>query len=221
LPSENGGNESGPSLIVLDFGADPVNFICYDSADGVDGQPCVNIRGTDSTNVVTVKGGSVGIGTIFPGEAATVATLNVSGDSSRVVVGFGVTLTTYNHKEGSGLLQCAATTLNIDSGTVETRGAGALTTVEARGNFISNSTGTITTLNVSGEGFADFSKLPITRTVTNAHLYGNTCNLNIDTNSYATGAPAVVITNGVDCRKGAKNNQIIAPTDVTTTFTSL
>ncbi len=74
-------------------------------------------------------------------------------------------------KGGDNLLSSAATTINVNGGTLQTEGSGAYTTVNnTSGTFISNSTGTITTLNVSGTGISDFTKSQEARTVTTAKL---------------------------------------------------
>lgn len=223
LPSESGGDtNSGPETIAIDFTADPTVTIVHDAREtGADGAPCVNLRGTDSGNIIDVRGGSVGIGTLFPGEAATVATLHISGDATRVFVGFGVTLTTANQRAGFSIINCAATTVNLDGGELETRGSGAFTTFNCRGTAVLNSTGTITTLNVAAAGAADFSQSPQARTVTTLNMYGPTASLNLDNNAYATGAPVVTITNGIQLLQGARPSQISSPTNLEMTLASV
>src|SRR6185437_7450762 len=86
-----------------------------------------------------------------PGQTATVATIQLqpSGNSSlpRVNIGSGVTLTSLYHQNGISTLNCAATTVIANAGTVTTFGSGAVATVTNNGaTVVSNSSGTITNL---------------------------------------------------------------------------
>jgi hypothetical protein len=77
-----------------------------------------------------------------------------------------VTLTTFTQQDGDAVLGCAATTVNHNGGSLETRGSGAITTLNNAAGAITtcNSTGTITALNCYGT--ADFTKSTSARTVT-------------------------------------------------------
>jgi hypothetical protein len=216
LPDENGGNLAGPPSVVIDCTAEAVAAFVFDAQpQGADGFSCVRLRGTAVTNSLAVMGGSVSVGAIDPGEASTWAQIDVSGDNSTVMIGFGCTLTTLNQRQGTIFLNAAATTVNQDGGTLQTAGSGAITTFECRGNLIANATGAITTLNIAGSGAADFSQSPAERTVSNCTLYGSECRLNLDNNAYSTGAPVVTMTNGIDLRKGARSSQVTSPTELT------
>lgn len=213
---------SGPSLIALDFYSIQTTVSVFDGTRTTAATGATNavmLRGTHASNVLTVYGGSVGVGMFVLNEATTFATIHVHGSTSRVTIGAGVTLTTLNQTtDGSRVfLNCAATTINQDGGTLETRGTGAITTVNALGTFTSNSTGTITTLNVSESGLADLAKSPAARTITNCNLYGSRARINADNNSVL----AVTFTNGVDCLQGAKTSQVNFGDTVTVTPSAL
>jgi hypothetical protein len=223
LSSESGNaQQSGPSTIVLDFTGDQVLCIVHDARDAAaDGGNCVLLTGTHVSNQIVVHGGSVGIGAKFPGEATTVAQLDVDGDTAQVYVGFGVTLTTANQNGGNAVLNCPATTVNQEAGSLETRGSGAITTLNIRGTAVLNSTGTITTVNLAGAGFADFGKSPAVRTVTNFKMYGNACRMNANSNAYNSGAPVLALTNGIETLEGANISQVTMPTNIRASFATL
>lgn len=220
ITPEGGSTASGPPNIYMDFGADPVTAIVHNARTGGASGACVNFRGTEATNKFIVAGGSVGIGTIFPGEATTAATIDVSGSNSVVTVGRGVTLTTLNAREGTVNLGCAATTVNLDSGSIYTTGSGAITTANIRGLAKLDSTGTITTLNVSGDGEVDLTT-PLARTITNTAMYGTGAKIDLDGNALSSGVPPVTLTNGIDLLQGAKSTQVNAPTGLTIQFSTL
>jgi hypothetical protein len=182
----------------------------------VNGFSCVVLRGTHASNKLIVKGGSVGVGVITPGEASTFAQIDVAGKSD-VTLGYGLTLTTINQTGGEITLGSAVTTINQDAGKITTRGSGAITTANISGGLVSNSTGTITTLNVSGPGKADFSASPQARTVTDSFIYGNGATIDADNGATLS----VTFTNGVDCLQGAKTDQVNFGDSVTVTPSAL
>lgn len=214
LTPDGGSSATGPQTVALDFSSIQTACTVYTNrGSGAGGYSSTIIRGTNASNKLTVKGGSVGVGTIFPGEATTFTEIDVAGSDTNVTIGYGVTLTTLNQSNGSIVLNCAATTINQDGGTLETRGSGAITTANISGQFVANGTGTITTLNVSASGSADFTNSPSARTVTNSNLYGATAFLLADNN-----APlSVTFTNGVACKQGAKTKQVDFGDTVTVT----
>lgn len=118
---------------------------------------------------LTVAAGTVGLAMIH-GQTATAAQVRVNGDSAKLYVGKGVTLTTAELIKGNLWLRCAATTVNTFGGKLITEEAGAITTLNADGTAecVLNSTGTITTLNmVAGfRGLVDFLQSAEARTVT-------------------------------------------------------
>jgi hypothetical protein len=122
------------------------------------------IKGSALTTA-TVEGGSVDfVG--LTGETATIATINLLNNQSRVRVGSGCTLTNFNQENGTSEVGCAATTITAESGTLTTVGAGAVTTLTNNGATVyPESSGTIGTLNANG-GTTDFTSSAVARTVT-------------------------------------------------------
>ncbi len=216
LPAEDGSQSGGPSTIALDFTTDPVVCTVHNAnPQGEAGSSCVLVRGVNASNVLTVKSGSVGLATMLPNEAATWPLINVLGDNARLVIGYGATLTTINQKAGVIVSSSAFTTLNQDGGTLTTEGAGAVTTANILGNFIPNSTGTVTNTNISGAGFMDASQSATSRVFTNVVVYGASATINADCNN-ATSTIAM-FPNGIDCLQGAKTSQINLGDAVTVT----
>jgi hypothetical protein len=123
------------------------------------------------TNLATlrVEGGVVGVA-VNAGETSTLATGQVSG-SGKLTIGSGVTLTSFLQVAGTGVVECAATTVTADSGTLTTSGAGAITTLTNNGATVyASSSGTITDLHGKG-GTTDLTKSKTPRTVSELHLY--------------------------------------------------
>jgi len=164
-------SESAP--INIDVGSTESTIIVYNS--GTNGtMPAVRLKANNaSTNVRALKG-KVGIA-YEAGETATVGTITVSYVSkptsdADVYIGDGVTMTTLTQTGGDVVLQCAATTVTTEAGTLQTAGSGAIGTLNAKGSTITaNSTGTITTCTITG-GTVDFSKSAASRTVTTLKL---------------------------------------------------
>jgi len=192
------GSPAGSGRIKIDTGSNQTTLIVSNSsASSTDGnlEP-IRWKGTHASNAVQLLKGRLGIATSYAGEAATVSELNVAhrgnvaGDAD-VNVGAGVTLTTVNQSGGDAVVQCAFTTLEQTAGESTTIGAGAVTTANVGGTLYARSTGTITTLRVTGK--ADFSRDPRDRTVTNCELHKGG-SLMLD-----NGNPiSVTLTNGID-----------------------
>jgi hypothetical protein len=139
-------------------------------------KPAVRLLANKNTTTIEVKKGSVGIA-YEVGETSSVSSITigyisqVAGDAD-VFIGSGLTLITLNQNGGDCLLKCGATTVNANAGgTLQTEGAGAIATLNAKGGkTICNSTGTITALNISEQGDVDFTKSSQARTVTTPKL---------------------------------------------------
>jgi hypothetical protein len=145
------------------------------TASASSGQFGVNIIGS---NIATLRGesGSIGVAPAA-GETATVATVVNAG--ATIVLGTGVTLTTYSHSLGTSEVRCAATTISADSGNLVTVGSGAVTTFNNNGaSVVSNSSGTITTFNQVA-GTLDTLQSRVARTITSLAWTGGT--IKIDT----------------------------------------
>jgi hypothetical protein len=131
----------------------------------------LNLLGSAMTGILNVEGGSVAIAAL-PGQTSTAATVQVL-SPGRVLLGSGLTLTSFRLVGGNAEVQCAATNLEADSGTLATDGAGAITNVTVNsGSHIFNSTGTITNFHKNG-GTSDFSQSDAARTITNYFDSGN------------------------------------------------
>ena len=203
-------SSAGCQKICWNFGATASGYsgstvkILRTNTTGLDGLEVVQLQGTHSSNKIYLEGPClVGLGTSFPGQAYTMSQVNVTGSGARCNLGSGGTLTTIYQSDGSVILNCALTTLTQISGVLRTEGTGAITTVNAGGIFISNSSGTITTLSVTDTGFGDFSKTSVARTVTTANVYGRG-KLNANNGQ----ALSVTFTNKPGALQGAVTSQI-------------
>ena len=176
----NVGREVGPGTttqtvpVLVDAGATASTITVYNSGTNST-RPAVWIKAANAATVVRVIKGKVGVG-YGGGETTTIASVDVSYDKSvlgdsDVWIGAGVTLTTLTGDGGEIDLQCAATTATIENGVLTTGGSGAVATVNVNGgSAVLSSTGTITALNVRGDGFADCSKSSAARTITTAKI---------------------------------------------------
>lgn len=217
-PAE-GGNATAASCINIDTGTNATTGTIFDSASqGTDGLESVIWKGVEATNIIRVRGGKVGIATSKPGDAATLATLQLLGQDSNtsVHIGAGVTLTTLTQQTGDVKLECAVTTINQDGGALTTEGTGTITTAYISGVFKSNSTGTITNLHVEPGGLADFTGSTAARTVTNAAITGDG-KINAALPTVSGAAHAITFSTGVDCIRGAKSGQVDFGGDITVT----
>ena len=138
-------NNSACTLVRINQAA--VAFTATSNSTGVSaetGSPAFVIRGTDSTNVLNVYGGSNGFAS--NNETATVATINQDGGT--LLVGTGVTLTTLNKLAGTAVINCAATTVSTRSGSL-TQTNGNFTTANVNGGTaVFSGTGNLTTVNM-------------------------------------------------------------------------
>lgn len=163
---------TGTTASYIDLGSSAINAI-------VNGTPTGNtLTGTSglylkdsALTTLSVSSGYVGLATGLLTETSTVTTARVAGSNAYVVLGSGVTLTTAQLLAGNLWVNCAATTLTVQSGTAYTNGSGAITTVNNYGAILyPNSSGTVTTMNLYG-GTTNFLTSPVARTVStlNAH----------------------------------------------------
>ena len=126
-------------------------------------------KGTNASNVMTVRGNSsVGVA-VFGGEVATLATLTTD-EECQVRCGTGATLGTIVHRGGELTINSAVgTSLTVYVGTVTINGTGTVAQLTILGGtVVYNTTGTLGGSTViNGDGILDFSKDPRTKTVTN------------------------------------------------------
>lgn len=134
----------------------------------------------------------------FGGETSTVTTVRCVGASAKVILGAGVTVTTFQVLSGSGIAKCAVTTLDVQGGTAYTYGSGAITTVTVdAGTAYLQSSGTITTL-TQNAGYVDMLGSGIARTITTGNHYGGTLRydkdvVTITTYNRKTGPSQIVV----------------------------
>lgn len=102
---------SGSSLIRLDFGSIQTDLRIQSTASASnDGTPALLWKGTNALNVVTVNGGSVGIG-FYPGDTSTVKTLSMNYKSNpadtTLEIGDAVTMTGtgFTLKQSGGIIR--------------------------------------------------------------------------------------------------------------------
>ena len=151
---------------------------------------------TDSTyHTLEVRSGSVGVATNVAGETATLSAVEISfvesvDDDAAVNVGPGVTLSTLKQLGGDNVVQCAATTVDAQAGTLLLVGSGAYTNMHIgrAAKVYPESSGAITQMYVAGE--IDMTRSNETRTVTNVALFDG-CTFRADWQ-------VVALTNGLD-----------------------
>jgi len=155
----------------LDSGTTSAVIRVHDSGvNSLSTEPSINLLANNAATKIYIFKGKVGVA-VHPGETATVSEINWMGGN--VYIGSGVTVATLKHKAGDSAVNCAATTIVQDGGTLQTNGSGAIGTLTTNGGTATlNSSGTITNLNADG-GHADFTKSMTPRTVTNPKLGKN------------------------------------------------
>jgi hypothetical protein len=164
------------SPILIDTGTTASTITVHESGANPDSAlPAVWLKANENTTKIIVRRGIVGVG-FGDAETSSLASVDVlykdnKSSDARVYIGAGVTLPTLNLKGGSTILRSAVTTVNADAGTLQTEGAGAITTlhIKAGALVISNSTGTITTVNIYGS--LDTLKSSAARTITTVNLF--------------------------------------------------
>lgn len=163
-------------------------------------------KGTHASNAAFVSGSSqVGVA-VFGEEAATLTTLNVSGNSE-VRTGQGTTVGTIEMNGTELRLGNGCTTLTCWNGDtiVQDGGVTTLTATSLTGTSSTvfyNSTGTLGTANLSEQSVLDFSLDPRTKTVTNPiEIYGGGPRI-LD-------PEAVVSSLIVDFNNGAVSDQVV------------
>lgn len=162
---------TGPLRVNIDVGSvTPCDIEVLSSATSAqdDSRTPIRLRAGHADTRLFVKDGLVSFSD-DPADSGTIGLIDVTdGD---LTVGENVTLTDLNTRAGACLLQSTLSgILNIIGGTLETALAIAIPTVNVKGGeFISNATGLITTMVITG-GTADMAESNVPRTVTNVTL---------------------------------------------------
>ena len=169
-------NGSGSERINIDFVTDQVSCVVNGSgAAAEEGVPPILLLGSNASNVLTVNKGNVGVA-FHAGETATFLTCKVGyitnpSSDATITFGPGTTLGTVTIGGGTTIIGCDVTTVTYTSGTAEIAGVATVTTLNVRSaRFYYRSTGTATTINVTGGAAIDFSRDSRSRTVTNANV---------------------------------------------------
>jgi len=177
--SSDGTVFGGSGRIKLDFGSVAFVGVVLGAGVSIDsGLEPLRIKGTSAANKLLVLAGRVGVATSLPGEAATLAELDISGSSAIVELGAGVTWSAANVAAGGTLNIASGSTgtLSCSSGaTIVTTGNAAIATINVGGSATLShrpaSGAAITTLNLYATGAADFSQNPAAVTVTTVNQY--------------------------------------------------
>jgi len=172
------GAPKGSPLVNIDSGTVACVYTVSNTGTSADtAKSPVRIKADNSSNTLVVYKGKVSVGTETSDITTDFATVTVSYSSkqtsdSDVFIGSGVTLADLNILGGDVVLECAATDITVEAGTLLTTGTGAITNLYVKGGVVtSNSTGTITLLDVfGGTGLVDFTKSNASRTVTDTQL---------------------------------------------------
>lgn len=165
-------NFAGTGISYIDIGSAAIAVSVTATATPSTGAAGLYLLGSGITTL-DVKGGTVAVATVS-GETATITTAQCSG-SATLYLGSGTTLTTAHLVSGTMYLICAATTVNLESGTFYSSGTGAVTTMTC-GSAIGgptaylSSTGTVTTLHGRG-GSVDMTKSDLARTISTLNHY--------------------------------------------------
>jgi len=152
----NPNNGPGSGRIKFDFQSYAAAIVGYSTGQAIEqGVPAMLIKGTNLTSLEMLLG-TYGVA-FFPGESATLPTINVGYTQSQqsdvsLVLGAGCTLTTVDMDGGQVLLQSNATTVQQDAGSLTVL-AGAFTIlVVVGGTCYYQSTGTVGTAKIGGSG---------------------------------------------------------------------
>lgn len=179
------GAGNGSGCVRVDVQSTTATFNLAKTAVSLDptGLEACLLKGTSSSNVLNYSAGTVGIA-VLPGETSTLSKLNIITNATATVLnpqnsgsvrtGPSCTVTTLTQSGGSSSLYGNITTINQIGGTTNLYGTSAVTTANIdAGVLVDQSSGTITTLNVSGAGLAkiDFTQNNVSRTVTNCNCY--------------------------------------------------
>ena len=188
------GTQNGSGRLLINLGDVACEATIEDTArQGTDsGRPAVQLDiASASTNVyVEVAPGGVGIGTERPTTTSTVGKVSVSANTpaSSVLIGSGVTITTFEQAGGDNVLQAAATVtlVTVNGGELLADGAYLITTLTVNSGtaIVSNvpaAGAAVTNLGLNG-GMVDGTRSSQSRTWTTVTLGTNNATLKADDN---------------------------------------
>jgi len=164
------GDPAGSARILLDLDTTVSTVSIFGTASTASevGRPAIRLKGVNSSNDLFVRSapGGVGIAIDKPNEVSTFRKVSISDTSSgsKVEIGSGTTLTTFEQNGGINVLQLLAsgtlTTLTMEGGTLTTEGDWGITTANVNfGTLLANHDDTggdsIDTLNIDNGGIID------------------------------------------------------------------
>ncbi len=144
----NTGN--GQNILKMDFGTANVTLKQFGAGGGtgVSTLPTARYRVNNSSAAVYCYGGAMAINAEKPGDSGTVGTVTEYGDA--VILGSGLTQTTFNQYGGIAVMNNAPTTVTFEAGaTLLAAGTGTITTLNHRGT-LTPSGGAYTITNYKG-----------------------------------------------------------------------
>lgn len=161
----------GSERIKINLGSVQTTVLITNSGDSPDGNtPAILLLGTHASNVININRGILGVA-YYPTEVATVATLRQAffdnaADDTTVYLGSGVTVTDIVKSGGVLDVNSATTTFKQSAGTT-TIHAGAHAVLNILAGLLNyNSTGTLSAVNLSGDGVLVFDQDARPKTVT-------------------------------------------------------
>lgn len=175
------GAGSGSGRIRLDLGSVVSTVLILNSGSGgQQGVPAILLKGSNTSNVVTVVSGIAGLatelGTVFASTTVNVGGGGQGGTPATLYIGGGATLVNLNQQGGAlytlpGVSALAVTAFTQDDGEATFSGAANVTALVSRGGkTFYDASGTITTATLVG-GTLDFSRDPRAKVVTNCTAY--------------------------------------------------
>ena len=185
----------GSGRLLIDLGNTATTIMIRNSktsATEINKMP-IRFKMNNAATTLEIFKGLVAVADDHPDEESVLGTIDVH-SSGQVITGAGVTLTNLNQVSGgSTKMKAGLVTAVIENGLFETQGAGTITTLDIHNKAVGNlkSTGTITTLNLSGT--ADFRGNEQDKTVTTFNIYKN-ASIYID--------DWVTLTNNLDLQNG-------------------
>ncbi len=188
----------GSERVKIDLGSVQSTVLITDSGTSADANtPAILLLGTHASNVVNINRGTLGIA-YYPTEVSTIATLRQAfydspADDTTVHVGAGVTLTDVKKSGGELDLYAATTTLEQTEGetTIHSGAHAAITIVSGTLNY--NSSGTLTTVSVTGDAVLNFDQDRRPKTVTTINK--NSDDSLIKDNSSCIASPVINMNN--------------------------
>jgi hypothetical protein len=158
---------SGGGTSYIDVQAANIDAQVFKTASAGTGAQGLYLQGSNLAKLI-VHAGIVGVA-VRHGETSTVATVRSTG-AGQVTLGSGVTIGTKVYvSAGAVISRCSATIpdVTLEGGTLRTEEAGAITALTIdKGTAVCNSTGTITTANLTGSSSVlDLSQSGASRTV--------------------------------------------------------